>query len=179
MQETWCWGGSQEFFIYESAGIRSELSHWAWLQHLRPQCSSPVTHFILQGHTYSNKNTPPNNVTTYEPLGAIFFQTTTTSKQSKQSEAKGRNSVWELGHHHSHRMLGIVVCTWIKTPLDKDTEAGRLPELTGQPVELNQWDLVRDSFSENNMGCDWGRQPTLTSGLHMLAQTYVETNTDK
>ena len=32
-----------------------------------------VTHFLQQGHTYTNTTTQPNSVTLY---GAIFFQTT-------------------------------------------------------------------------------------------------------
>jgi hypothetical protein len=38
-----------------------------------------VIHFLKQDHTYSNKATPPNNITPYGPMGAMFIQTTTVS----------------------------------------------------------------------------------------------------
>ena len=37
--------------------------HWAWFEHLKPQSPSLVTRFLQQGHTSSNKTTPPNRLT--------------------------------------------------------------------------------------------------------------------
>ena len=39
---------------------RERKRHWAWLEHLKPQSSPLVTHFLQQEHSYSNKATPPN-----------------------------------------------------------------------------------------------------------------------
>ena len=39
--------------------------------------ASTVTHFLQQGHTYSNKATPPNSVIPYEIMGANCIQTPT------------------------------------------------------------------------------------------------------
>jgi hypothetical protein len=33
----------------------------------------PMTHFLQQSYTYSNKTTSPNSATPYEPVRAIFF----------------------------------------------------------------------------------------------------------
>jgi hypothetical protein len=58
------------------------LPHWAELEPSKPAYT--MTHFLQQGHTYSNKATPPNSVTSYgpsiqtrEPMGAKTFQTAT------------------------------------------------------------------------------------------------------
>jgi hypothetical protein len=43
------------------------VTHWAEPEHIRDLKSvAPVTHFFQQGHTYSNKATPPNSATLYE-----------------------------------------------------------------------------------------------------------------
>ena len=57
------------------------VSHW----HRRPQSLPPtVTHFLQQGHTYSNNATPPNSappygrsIETHKSMEAIPIQTTT------------------------------------------------------------------------------------------------------
>jgi hypothetical protein len=42
-----------------------------------PETSEPTPgDTFLQGHTYSNKATPSNSATHYEPMGAIFIQPT-------------------------------------------------------------------------------------------------------
>lgn len=41
--------------------------HWAGLKHRTSKPTSPVTHFLQQSHTYSNKATPPDNVTSHGP----------------------------------------------------------------------------------------------------------------
>jgi hypothetical protein len=37
------------------------LLPWAELNHRTSEPTPKVTHFLQQGHTYSNKNTPPNS----------------------------------------------------------------------------------------------------------------------
>jgi hypothetical protein len=51
-----------------SSQERDTLSHWVKLEHV--DVSKPaytVTHFLQQGHTYSNKDTPPNSATSHGP----------------------------------------------------------------------------------------------------------------
>ena len=44
-----------------------------------------MTHFLQQGHTHSNKATPPKSVTPYEIMEANYVQTTTQAFQSQQA----------------------------------------------------------------------------------------------
>jgi hypothetical protein len=54
-----------------SAGSRKrQWANWVWLGLLKPQSPPSGTHFLQQGHTYSNKATI-NSVTYYEPMRAI------------------------------------------------------------------------------------------------------------
>ena len=57
-----------------------------------------VTHFLQQGHTYSNKATPPNSATPYEIMGANYIQTIKPVLQSEfqdsQSHAEKPCLVW-------------------------------------------------------------------------------------
>ena len=53
----------------------SRLRHGTWLEHieiLKP--THIVTHFLQQGHTYSNEAMPTNNATPYELMGPITFK---------------------------------------------------------------------------------------------------------
>jgi hypothetical protein len=59
------------------ADSRKRVRHCIWFEQVRLQIPPPVTHFLQQSHTYSNKTTPPNNVTPYRPMGAIITQTAT------------------------------------------------------------------------------------------------------
>lgn len=43
-----------------SIGSRKRDRHWAWFELLKLQSPTPVTHFLLQAHTYSSKVLPPN-----------------------------------------------------------------------------------------------------------------------
>ena len=46
------------------AGRRSlSLPHWVELEHRTSKPKPRMTHFFQQGHKYSNKAIPPNNVT--------------------------------------------------------------------------------------------------------------------
>ena len=62
-----------------------EREHWSWLKLLKHQSPTPVTHFLQQGHTYSNKATSPSQITPlpndqvfkYMTYGTIPIQTTT------------------------------------------------------------------------------------------------------
>ena len=64
-----------------STGSRKMASYRAWLVLLKPQNPQPVTHFLQQGHTYSNEAitnsvTPwRQSIQTCEPMGVIFSQT--------------------------------------------------------------------------------------------------------
>lgn len=52
----------------------SELRHWIQLEHICDLRVHPHrTHFLQQGHTYSNEAVPPNNAT---PFGGHFLQNT-------------------------------------------------------------------------------------------------------
>ena len=69
--------------VAENDTFRSEVSRrserfWAWLERLKPPNPPPsVTHFLQQGYIHYNGTTPPDSATPYEPMEAIFFQTTT------------------------------------------------------------------------------------------------------
>jgi hypothetical protein len=55
----------QKVLYLDSEAARRRLStpHWVELEHLKPQSpASTVTHLLQQGHTSSNKATPPNSV---------------------------------------------------------------------------------------------------------------------
>jgi hypothetical protein len=67
----------------KATGRRLALSSWVELMHRTSKPMPTVTHFFQQGHTYSNKVTPPNSVTpcesniqTHESMGAKPIQTT-------------------------------------------------------------------------------------------------------
>jgi hypothetical protein len=62
---------ADQFFLFLHASSKSHLAHpsikksldpWP-AEHLYP--AYPVLHFLQQGHTYSNKATPPNNAIPY------------------------------------------------------------------------------------------------------------------
>ena len=42
--------------------------------------TATVTHFLQQGHTHSNKATPPNSTSLYEIMDHNYIQTTTFSQ---------------------------------------------------------------------------------------------------
>jgi hypothetical protein len=80
-RQTWCW----EFYILIWRQSRKlSLPQWVELSiHIK---AHPLTHFLQQGHTYSNKYTPPNYITlcgtsiqTHDSMGAKPIQTTTIS----------------------------------------------------------------------------------------------------
>ena len=52
-------------------GTGSGLVHGAWLEDMRHQSLTP------QWHTFSNKATPPNSATPYEPVRTNYIQATT------------------------------------------------------------------------------------------------------
>jgi hypothetical protein len=51
----------------QQAAMRVYISHWAELEPRPPSLLHTVTYFFLQGHTYSNKATPPNSATPHGP----------------------------------------------------------------------------------------------------------------
>ena len=55
----------EEEEVDEEAG--AEDTSWVWHQLLKPQSSPPVTHLLQQGHTLSNKATPPDRATSHGP----------------------------------------------------------------------------------------------------------------
>lgn len=55
----------------------SRKRHWAWFEHLIPQNTFLLTHFLWHGHIYFNKKILPKSFTPYEPSGAIFIRTNT------------------------------------------------------------------------------------------------------
>jgi hypothetical protein len=59
------------------------MNYWAWLELLKPQSPPVVT-------ASSNKATPPNSATPYEPIGAIFTQTTTEPRTQRLCFSKAR-----------------------------------------------------------------------------------------
>jgi hypothetical protein len=67
----WCWRGAEITRHQEDREI------WAWLEQLTPQSPTPVTHFLQNGYTYSNKAISSNSATPYKTMGAILIQTTT------------------------------------------------------------------------------------------------------
>jgi hypothetical protein len=50
-RQTWCWRRSWEFYIWIAGSRKKQLSFWDL---------KAVIHFPQQGHTHSNKATPPN-----------------------------------------------------------------------------------------------------------------------
>jgi hypothetical protein len=57
-----------------------------------------VTYFLQQGHTQSNKATPPNSATPYGPIGAIFVQTTINPEyENEETTGQGLQN-----HKYSH-----------------------------------------------------------------------------
>lgn len=69
------------------AGKKRETRDLAWV--FETQSSHPATHLLQSGHTFSNHDIPPNlsqqfikcllNKEIYEPMKAVFIQTTTSS----------------------------------------------------------------------------------------------------
>lgn len=60
-----------------SGSTGNRKRHEAWFEHLVSQSMFLLTHFLWHGHTYTNKEIPPQSFTPYEPTGAIFIQTNT------------------------------------------------------------------------------------------------------
>jgi hypothetical protein len=50
-------GEATESSTFRSTGSRKR--QWAWLELFKPQSPPPVIQFLQQGHTHSNKATPP------------------------------------------------------------------------------------------------------------------------
>ena len=78
-RQTWRWRAA-ESSTPGLAGSKKEKRHWAWLRFLKPQSLLPGTH-------HSNEDTPPNSAPPYEPMEAVFIQTTTTQKPEPSIEA--------------------------------------------------------------------------------------------
>jgi hypothetical protein len=60
-----CRPGAGEVAETSTSGLavsRKQVSLLAWLELLKPQSPPPVTHFVQQDHTYSNKVTCPNSL---------------------------------------------------------------------------------------------------------------------
>lgn len=64
--------------VIDMQATGSKLRHWLQSEHRRLQSPPPLSHFLLQGHTYSKKKKipPPNSATAYEFTGAIYIKTT-------------------------------------------------------------------------------------------------------
>lgn len=73
-RQTQCWRGSWESYIWIIRQQEERVSHWAWLEHLKPQSPHLVMHFLQQGHASSIKPIPHNNVTPYGPTGPFSFK---------------------------------------------------------------------------------------------------------
>ena len=54
-RQTQTWRRNKEFYIWIVRHQEEWVSHWAWLDLLKPQSLAPVTHFLQQDHTYFNK----------------------------------------------------------------------------------------------------------------------------
>ena len=86
-RQTWCWR-NWEFYSWIYKQKEETVSHWVYLELLRPQSLPSVTHSPQQGHTYFNKATPPNSPSSYKPMRAIFIQTTTQYKKNHFKASK-------------------------------------------------------------------------------------------
>lgn len=70
-RQTWCWRGNWQLYVWIDRQQEEREKLWTWVEHLKPQSWPPP-----QWHTSTNKNTIPNNVTSYKPVGAPFIETT-------------------------------------------------------------------------------------------------------
>lgn len=50
------------------------MPHWAWLEYMKPQSPPPMTDFLQQCYTHSNKATPSKNAIPCEPMGLFSLQ---------------------------------------------------------------------------------------------------------
>ena len=64
----WCWRGAEITRHQEDREI------WAWLEQLTPQSPTPVTHFLQNGYTYSNKAISSNSATPDRTMEAFSFR---------------------------------------------------------------------------------------------------------
>lgn len=58
-RNTWYWRSRWEFYIHIWGQWEETVRHWAWLEYMKPQSPSPVTHFLPQSHTFESSQTVP------------------------------------------------------------------------------------------------------------------------
>lgn len=72
-----CWRRNHELYIWIHKQQEERVSQWACFELLISPSPPPSDILPPTRSTYSNTVTPPNSATLYEPMGAIFTETTT------------------------------------------------------------------------------------------------------